>query len=158
MMPITDNDLALFRERAKTELESTGDIGRLAWDDVVEALCKEVARLRSASKERGDAAKLREALALIATIEFPHNFQNERFDIADACQDLTNAIKTASAALSAPPRNCDMQYNDRAEMYDAFKDWCNARGHTMDPKLAYDAFEWLLAQAAEKEGGKDGNE
>lgn len=61
-MSITDNDLALFRERAKTELKSTGDIGRLAWDDVVEALCKEVARLRSVSKERGEASKLREAL------------------------------------------------------------------------------------------------
>lgn len=60
MVPITENDLALFRERAKTELKSTGDIGRLAWDDVVEALCKEVARLRSVSKERGDAALKRE--------------------------------------------------------------------------------------------------
>lgn len=62
MATITDNDLALFRERARTELRSTGDIGRLAWDDVVDALCKEVARLRNVSKERGEASKLREAL------------------------------------------------------------------------------------------------
>lgn len=67
MMPITDNDLALFRERAKTELESTGDIGRIAWDYVVDELCKEVARLRSVSKESGDCAKLREAISALRT-------------------------------------------------------------------------------------------
>ena len=45
--------------------------------------------------------------------------------------DMTIGEAHEIVALSAPPRNCDIQYNDRAEMYGAFKDWCNARGHTM---------------------------
>ena len=46
-MQITDEDLKMFKERSKTELESKGDMSRLAWDVVVCALCDEVARLRS---------------------------------------------------------------------------------------------------------------
>ena len=56
----------------------------------------------------GNAAAMREALEKIASYETPHNFQAERSDIADACYDLTRAIKAAKAALSAPPRNCDV--------------------------------------------------
>jgi hypothetical protein len=66
-------------------------------------------RLEAAHKrERGDCAKLREALKVIAAMEAPHNFQAERFDIAEACYDLTRAIRTARSALDAPPRNCDV--------------------------------------------------
>ena len=45
-MTITDKDLDLFKERSKTELASTGDISRLAWDYVVPLLCDEVRKLR----------------------------------------------------------------------------------------------------------------
>lgn len=45
-MQITDKDLQLFRERAMTELQSNGAVGRLAWDVVVNALCNEVEELR----------------------------------------------------------------------------------------------------------------
>ena len=45
-MTITDKDLDLFKERSKTELVSTGDISRLAWDYVVPLLCDEVRKLR----------------------------------------------------------------------------------------------------------------
>ena len=45
-MEITDGDLREFRERAKTELRSGCDPSRLAWDNVVDALCREVLRLR----------------------------------------------------------------------------------------------------------------
>lgn len=45
-MEITDGDLALFRERARTELKSGCDVTRLAWDAVVPALCDEVTKLR----------------------------------------------------------------------------------------------------------------
>lgn len=65
------------------------------------------------------------------------------------CARLSTKIERA---LAAPPRNCDTPYNDRVEMYGAFKDWCNARGHTMNPKLACDAFDWLLAPATEQKG------
>ena len=130
MVPITENDLALFRDRAKTELKSTGDIGRLAWDDVVDALCKEVARLRSVSKERDDAAKLREALNLCVD------------EMCARCRDLAKArgnpapclngcepVRKAKAALAAPVKNCevgtaeelaDMRKEARSETY---KDW-----------------------------------
>lgn len=45
-MEITDGDLREFRERARTELRSGCDPSRLAWDNVVDALCREVIRLR----------------------------------------------------------------------------------------------------------------
>ena len=45
-MQITDKDIQTFRERAKTELQSNGAVGRLAWDSVVDSLCNEVEELR----------------------------------------------------------------------------------------------------------------
>ena len=141
MATITDNDLALFRERAKTELKSTGDIGRLAWDDVVEALCKEVARLRSVSKELGNAAKLREAVGYI--LQYADSL---------ACRDhdehtrhyIDQIRKWAQAALAAPPRNCDRP--ECATTKAAQDVWRREDGG----KTAY--YEWLLATATAKEG------
>lgn len=99
MVPITENDLALFRERAKTELKSTGDIGRLAWDDVVEALCKEVARLRSVSKVRGDCAKLREALKQASEL---NDLWFDTFTLPDGATSIHDEIEDViSAALAA---------------------------------------------------------
>lgn len=63
-----------------------------------------------------------------------------------SCEDVISVVDNA---LSSPPRNCDAKYADRVEMYGAFKDWCKAKGHTMEPMLAYDAFDWLLATVAE---------
>ena len=45
-MQITDEDLKMFKSRSRTELESKGNMSRLAWDVVVPALCDEVAELR----------------------------------------------------------------------------------------------------------------
>lgn len=59
----------------------------------------------------------------------------------------SDTLAYVRAALAAPPRNCDVKYADEVEMYGAFKDWCKAKGHTMEPMLAYDAFEWLLDTA-----------
>lgn len=64
METITDNDLKMFQERAKTEFASRCDTGGIAWDSVIWDLCNEVRRLRGVSKESGDAAKLREAQGL----------------------------------------------------------------------------------------------
>ena len=106
-------------------------------------------RLEAALKrERGDASKLREALK--ATLDLFWDIHNA--NRSPQSNQAYAVIKQIKAALAAPPRNCDMP-NDRVEKYDAFKDWCNARGHTMEPKLAYDAFDWLFATATEKEGG-----
>jgi len=73
-------------------------------------------------------------------------------DQCTACNGVDELRGMVVRAISAPARNCDMPYNDRVEMYGAFKDWCKAKGHTMEPMLAYDAFDWLLAPAAERDG------
>ena len=113
MEAITDNDLALFRERAKTELKSTGDIGRLAWDDVVEALCKEVARLRSVSKERGDCAKLREALTKVKEW-MEHRIATCGFEASATFPTMLEDV--VLPVLAAPPRNCDVYTADELKV------------------------------------------
>lgn len=50
-MSITERDLDLFKERAKVELASTGDITRLAWDYIIPLLCNEVIHLRKQLKK-----------------------------------------------------------------------------------------------------------
>jgi len=60
---------------------------------------------------------------------------------------MRQILGLAESVLSEPPRNCDLPYVDRVAMQYAFRDWCNAKGHTMEPKLAYDAFDWLLGTA-----------
>lgn len=60
-MQITDEDLKMFKSRSRTELESKGDMSRLAWDVVVPALCDEVSELRRkleavASPSKGETA------------------------------------------------------------------------------------------------------
>lgn len=91
---------------------------------------------------------MREALEHVEKLA--REFAAGNYYVSDFPKMLLDAIRPA---LAAPPRNCDVQFLDRVEMYGAFKDWCNARGHTMEPKLAYDAFDWLLALATEKKGG-----
>lgn len=66
-----------------------------------------------------------------------------------------HVIEAVNAALAAPERNCDLPYNDSVEMYGKFKDWCKAKGHTMEPMLAWDAFDWLLSPATEQKGETD---
>lgn len=100
----------------------------------------EAALKRELESVSGDATKLREALK--AAKKYLDGYT----------VNILELRRTVDAALAAPPRNCDVPYNDRVEMYGAFKDWCNARGHTMNPKLACDAFDWLLAHATKKEG------
>lgn len=56
----------------------------------------------------GNAAKMREALEAVVKVGYPHNFQNEAQHIREYCYEITTAIKKCFAALSAPPRNCDV--------------------------------------------------
>lgn len=51
MKALTLEEIDMFRQRAKTELKSGSDCSRLRWDDVVEALCKEVIRLKIQCRE-----------------------------------------------------------------------------------------------------------
>ena len=57
MEKITDNDLAMFKKRARTELCSNCDVSRLAWDNVVPALCNEVVALRKVKTEQENMLK-----------------------------------------------------------------------------------------------------
>ena len=65
MKELTFDDIELFRKRAKVELKSGCDVGRLRWDDVVEALCKEVIRLKIQCREILTSGYLR--------VEMPNN-------------------------------------------------------------------------------------
>lgn len=98
-------------------------------------------------EEHGNAAAMRAALECVKRL----------FDGRIMFQPaIRKAHKAVEAALSASPRNCDVKYADRVEMYGAFKDWCKAKGRTMEPMLAHDAFDWLLASVT-KEGESDGS-
>ena len=67
MSELTLEDIEMFRKRAKTELKAGCDCSRLRWDDVVEALCKEVIRLKVQCKEILTSGYLR--------MEQPSNYQ-----------------------------------------------------------------------------------
>ena len=57
MPTITYSDLQMFKERSRTELRSNCDVSRLAWDNVVPALCDEVAALRKQIAAKDEALK-----------------------------------------------------------------------------------------------------
>ena len=120
-------------------------LGKHPEGDLAERLQEELekAERRIAELERssGNAAAMRRTLEEVEGAIFEDD--PGRFLLADA-EEILHRVQ---AALAAPPRNCDVKYADGVEMYGAFKDWCKAKGHTMDPMLAYDAFEWLLAKA-----------
>lgn len=94
----------------------------------------------------GNKVSMREAL--VALVDY---YQTACHSCMSIAPELHSLVQNARAALATPPRNCDRKFIDRVAMYDEFKDWCNKKGHTIEPKLAYDAFDWLLAT---KEGGE----
>ncbi len=111
-MQITDKDLQQFRERAKTELQSNGAVGRLAWDSVVNSLCDEVEELRK-NAAPGNVAALRVALnGVAAELET----MNPR--------GWGGTLAAIRAALAAPPRNCDV--GDAAEQSERLAKFCKA--------------------------------
>lgn len=139
-MQITDKDLQQFRERAKTELQSNGAVGRLAWDAVVNALCNEVEELRKDAAP-GNAAALREALERFVVL-FDRG-ENVTPDEAYWCANK------AIAALAAPARNCDrFATADKARAaFEAEHSRCIVRN------LYTATFDWLFAPA--REGGAE---
>lgn len=106
--------------------------------------------------EANNATKLREVLEwAVTTIDVSDEVLEETEDWENEVVSWVRELQDkAKAALATPPRNCDVPYPDTVAMYDAFKKWCNNKGHTMEPKLASDAFAWMLAAAPPQEGAK----
>ena len=110
-------------------------------------------RLEAAHKrERGDCAKLREALENMVRAETYGSMKRD--DLCGLClekmfarckHDGTCWVDKAITALAAPPRNCDV-YDSYGDAIRAFEDDENAEGYE-------DMAEWLFAPATEKEGG-----
>ena len=95
-------------------------------------------------QKTGNAAAMREALVKIREYIITGNTGYEPKEL------LELILNWCDSSLTDPPRNCDRKFADRPAMYYEFKDWCNKKGHTMEPKLAYDAFDWLLEQSDKK--------
>ena len=137
-----------------------GENGYLtAWRDEI------ADRLESAHKrERGDCAKLREALNLCVD------------EMCARCRDLAKArgnpapclngcepVRKAKAALAAPPRNCDVGTAEEQEK--RFHDFCRARHLPRMEVSSYCAYkcplegdtccelQWAQMPYVEKEGG-----
>lgn len=120
-------EAALKRELSKNVSKSGADFGQL-----------------------GDAAKLREALVYVK--------QWSEDCISEEGADLVNdMIAVVEAALSAPPRNCDL-YRTKEEAQEVFLG--EACDHPCGNCWVEDinnecGVDWLLGPAKEKEGGKD---
>ena len=74
------------------------------------------------SSHVGNAAAMREALEAVVKVGYPHNFQKEAPHIRAYCYEITTAIKKCFAALSAPPRNCDVGTEE--EQFKRFHKFC----------------------------------
>ena len=110
-------------------------------------------RLEAAHKrERGDAAKLREALKLCLRGMCGYcRMDAEARGMTTECVNGCEVMLGAKAALAAPPRNCD-RFVSAEEAWDAYDEWVDsyrAQGKT-EP---FNEFGWLFAPATEKEGG-----
>lgn len=151
MATITDNDLKMFQKRAKTAFASRCDTGGIAWDSVIWDLCNEVRRLRSASNERANCAKLREAAeTALKTIRGVINSTiSPRSNTVFDCRDKL------SAALAAPARNCDVDSTEGQTR--RYEDYCRAHtkvgGCTGCPLAGCRRCQIAWAQLPDTEGG-----
>lgn len=113
----------------------------MSWADFRRMLDRFDAALR---RERGDCAKLREAL-------------DESRRIASGlggCRlndywKLNEIVRVCEAALSAPPRNCDVPEVAK----DPWRAWLDDESNWEDGNPKLEIHDWLLAPATEKEGG-----
>lgn len=144
------------------------DAWRGAQHDTAKLLCDTIEYLRDRlNAPAGNMAAMRETLVALQA-RFEKNvmaYQDRYFKFtgwhwhkkakeAARWRDVFSELnEQCRAALATPPRNCDRKFADQPAMYYEFKDWCNKKGHTMEPKLAYDAFDWLLEQS-DKKGGR----
>jgi hypothetical protein len=137
-----------------------------------ELLTKPAENVNSASASdtagnSGNAAKLREALERVlcwlkrmnaepldtlAVSEFTPSYAVNR-TAKSIIEDNDYHISQITAALSAPPRNCD-RFASAEEAWDAYDEWVESyrsKGKT-EP---FNEFGWLFAHATEKEGGAE---
>ena len=104
-------------------------------------------RLEAAHKrERGDCAKLREALAPFPSLCEWLVVNASKLGIPDMVAKLRERGDKARAALAAPPRNCDKVKTS----WDVLKEWHEGLDTANDVVRLLD---WLFAPATEKEGG-----
>lgn len=81
--------------------------------------------------EASNVQKMREALETVVKVGYPHNFQREAPHIREYCYDITEAIKKCFAALSAPPRQCDV--GTAKEQWSRFEKMCFSSRQPDDP-------------------------
>ena len=111
----------------------------------------------------GNAAALREALALCVEAMCRYCRAEARACGLPQCLDGCETLKMAKAALSAPARNCDC-YDNEDEVESAYREF---RQREVD-KVPLDALDysreigkipgkikWLLAPVAERKGDGD---
>ena len=118
---------------------------------------RELKSMRSA--ERGDVAKLREALCeILSYIESFHKYitpgKGKKLTALFAVADTIRA--KAYAALAAPPRNCDKYptFNDAIRALADKRGWHDAKWDWDSERYCILA-SWLFAPATEKEGGNN---
>lgn len=116
------------REAGAEAAQVCGEIGELIGR---EAACKEV----TDCNRLVNAAAMREALEAVVKVGYPHNFQKEAPHIRGYCCEISTAIKKCFAALSSPPRNCDVLSKD--EVLETLKD----RSFSKE-----DTIEWLYGK------------
>lgn len=112
-------------------------------------------RLEAAHKrERGDSAKLREAVGYIL-----------KYADSVACRDhdehtrhyIDQIRKWAQSALAAPPRNCERFGSSTQARAEWYKTEVLPRVEGVVSGVEPPFVDWLFAPATEKEGGNDGN-
>jgi len=110
-------------------------------------------RLEAAHRrERGDAAKLREALENAYSL-LCEGIATEVDDAIEHPFHLELACEKIQVALAAPPRNCDC-FKTAAEAIDAYQDLTGDQLATDSGMKEWVEFAvWLFAPATEKEGG-----
>ena len=124
-----------------------------AWNEIGAAIDKCDAALAEPPDPIGNNAKMREALVKIASIDIGNLqepidgdssaiYQNAKYDgkkflgkeipawyAVGWYRSLKDAIDTAKAALSKPPRNCDI-FTTGAKINEGIREWC--RNHDCD--------------------------
>ena len=163
-MKITNQDIRMFRQRAKTELKSGCDCGRLRWDDVVEALCNEVEKLRYTL----DHSTLDHCFIHAKFYKFTEealDAVNKIYDLVSkpcvVLEDIFQACQQARSILYNPPvtktllRNCERF--ETAE--DANKEfnylwnfvWKRGGGYVDEREYRGEYEKWLFAPIQEGE-------
>ena len=132
-------EAALKREKTAIEADA------LAVGGIVEAERK---------SERGDYAKLREALEFCVKGMCGFcRMDAEARGMTTECVNGCEALRKAKVALAAPPRNCDVMPNvDKLTMCDLAKSPCKSTLECASREELLALVRWLLAPATEQKG------